>query len=321
MLVQPAAEGSPSRDEAIAKAHLRALQHRAAFERLGARFDVDPEETVIEWEDAWGTPLAPLVPLSAPLVRAAVAHLVELERDLDAALGALSDTDWDRRDGPDGWSVRMVVDHIAQGYILFTERLEPWPLAADEAQLAAVDDLLARVAAQGQSPTATALFGWNLENGRVRWTPRKVLRVVGGLQRAWLDHIAGGPRPRIASGHEDVKGDELAADAAQVAVVRHQDTELRRIGREHPAVREVAWWYRYYRDRLASWPTDELDRWRTTRSAFHDLLLSMDETDLALVRMAPSGACTSVRQQLGVALAHIQEHSAQIAQISRAAPT
>ncbi len=321
MLVQPAAEGSTSRDEAIANARGRALQHRAALERLGASFDDDPEETVVEWQNAWGTPLAPLVPVNAALVRAAVAHLAELEGDLEAVLVALSDADWDRRDGPDGWSVRMVVDHVAQGYILFMERLEPWPLAPDEAQAAALEELLARVAAQDQPAAATEFFGWNQENGRIRWTPRKVLRVVGGLQRAWLDHVAGGPRPRAASGHEDTRGDELAIDDAQVAILRDRDAELRRVAREHPTVREMAWSYRYYRDRLASWPADELERWRMTRSAFRDSLLAMDESDLALIRMAPSGACTSVRQYLGVALAHIEEHAAQLAQIRGATRT
>ncbi len=317
--MQPAAEGTASRDDALAVARSRAIAHRAAFERLGARFDDDASETVVEWQNSWGTPLDPFVPISSSLLRAAVAYLSELEQSLDASVAELSSSDRDRRDGPDGWSMRMVIDHIAQGYILFMERLEPWPLVPEEAQAAALEELLERVALHDRG-AATAFFGWNDENRRVRWTPRKILRVVGARQREWLDHAAGGPRPRVSGGHDEVAGDEGAIDEDQVATIRRQEAELRRIAREHPAVREMAWWYRYYRDRLAAWPADELDRWRATSAAFSDMLLAMDELDLARIRMSPSGACTSVRQQLSVALAHIAEHAAQIAQIRGTVP-
>jgi hypothetical protein len=139
--------------------------------------------------------------------------------------------------------------------------------------------------------------------------------VVAGLQQAWLEHVAGGPRPPIALGHEDVSGDDAPIDDAQVATVKAQDAELRRIAREDPRVRQIAFWYRYYRDRLVPWPVDELERWRATRAVFRERLLAMDERDLARIQLPPDLAGTSVRTQLGVALAHIQEHAAQIAQI------
>lgn len=311
----PGAEGKTTREEALVKTRARAAEQRAELERLGATFDIDPEEALVEWDIKWGIPFGLLWPVPPKLLRAAVARLNELDASLDASLVALEPSEWDLRDGPEGWSVRMVVDHLAQGYILFMQRLERWPLDPDEAQAGAVDELIARVTARAGQPGATELFGWNLENRRVRWTSRKVLRVVAGLQQAWLEHSAGGPRPAIAIGHEDVAGDDEPVDDAQVATVRAQDAELRTIARENPRVRQIAFWYRYYRDRLVPWPVDELERWRATRAVFRERLLAMDERDLARIQLPPDGACTSVRQQLGVALAHIQEHAAQIAQI------
>lgn len=73
-----AAEGSPSREQALAKVRALAAEHRDAFERLGAKVDVDPEEVVIDWQNAWGLPFSMFVPLAPSLLRAAVARLGEL---------------------------------------------------------------------------------------------------------------------------------------------------------------------------------------------------------------------------------------------------
>jgi hypothetical protein len=321
VLVQPAGQSSTSREDALAKARALAAEHRSAFGRLGAMFDVDSEEVVIDWQDAWGTPLAPLIPLRPSLLRAAVARLDELEQELDASLSALSEAEWARRDGPDGWSIRLVVDHLASGCGLFLLRVEPWPLDADEAQRSALDELLARVARADRAPRAFEQFGWNAENGRVRWTARKIVRVVHELQAAWVQYGAGGLAPPAMGRHADAEGDDAGIEQSALAALQRGDAELQRIAREHPRVREIAFWYRYYRDRLLPWPSDELERWRVMRSAFRERLLSFDEHELASVRVAPDGACMSVRQQLGLALAHVPLHAAQIEQIRTAAKT
>jgi hypothetical protein len=155
----------------------------------------------------------------------------------------------------------------------------------------------------------------------VRWTARKIVRVVHGLQEAWLHYGAGAPAPPEMGRHAGAEGDDADVDAREVAALRRQDSELRRIAREHPRIREITFWYRYYRDRLIPWPADELERWRVMRRAFHERLLSFDEDELASIRLAPSGGCTSVRQQLGLALAHVPIHAAQIDQIRAAART
>lgn len=312
-------EGLASREDALAKVRALASEHRAAFERLGATLEIDPEEVVIEWQDAWGTPLAPFLPLRPSLLRAAVARLAESEQELDASLSALAAEEWDRRDGFDGWSIRMVVDHLASGCGLFLLRVEPWPLDADEAQEGALDQLIARVTLSAHEPRAFEQFGWNVENGRVRWTARKIVRVVRELQEAWLKHGAGGPAPPEMGRHADRDGDDGGVEDRELGALRRGDAELRRVAHTHPRLREITFWYRYYRDRLIPWPNDELERWRAMRTAFRDRLLSFDERELASLRLAPHGGCTSVRQQLGLALVHVPAHAAQIAQIRSAA--
>jgi DinB family protein len=319
LLVQPAGESSASREDALATARARAAEHRSAFERLGATFDVDPEEVVIDWQDAWGTPLALLLPLRPSLLRAAVTRLDELERELDASVSTLSKGEWERRDEPGGWSIRLVVDHLASGCGLFLLRVEPWPLDPGEAQSGALEALLVNVARGDRAAGAFEQFGWNTENGRVRWTARKIVRVVQALQEAWLQYGGGAPAPPEMGRHADVEGDDRGVDERDLGTLRRGDSELQRMAREHPRIREITFWYRYYRDRLIPWPDDELERWRVMRSAFRERLLALDEDELASIRLAPNGACTSVRQQLGLALAHVPIHAAQIEQIRSAA--
>jgi hypothetical protein len=315
-LIQPAAEGLASREEALAKVRARVSAQRADLERLGAAFDEGPEE-VIEWGSDWGVPLAPLMPLSTSLLRAGLALLDERERQLDVSLSALAPSEWERRDGPDGWTLRMVVDHLAAGSLLFLLRVEIWPLDADEAQRGALEEVVARVARFGPESTTFEHFGWNGENGRVRWTARKVVRAVRKMQDAYLAYVAGAHEPLELdfTRHEDAEGDDARASDHELSELRERDEQLRRAARQHPQVRVIAFWYRYYRDRLTLWPSEELARWRAMRAAFRGRLLSYDESELAAVRVAPQGGTTSVRQQLALALSHVPDHSAQIAKI------
>ena len=286
---------------------------RADLERLGATFD--GSEEVIEWGSDWGVPLAPFMPLSPALLRAGLALLDERERELDASISATPASQWERRDGPDGWSVRMVVDHLAAGSILFVLRTEIWPLDRDEAQRGALDELIRRATRADRERASFEHFGWNSENGRVRWTARKIVRVVRELQDAWLRHANGGPVPPEIARHDDLAGDDAPVDTSDLAALRERDAEIGRLAMEHPRLREISFWYRYYRDRLTVWPIDSLERWRAMRGAFRDRLLSYQESELAAVRVSPSGGCTSVRQQLAMALSHVPEHEAQIAKI------
>ncbi|HJW50091.1 MAG TPA: hypothetical protein VJ726_11805 [Candidatus Limnocylindria bacterium] len=298
----------------------RVSAQRAHLERLGAAFDEGPEE-LIEWGSEWGIPLAPFVPLSPSLLRAGLALLDERERELDTSLSALAPSEWERRDGPDGWSLRMVVDHLAAGSLLFLLRVEIWPLDPDEAQRGALQEVVARAARFGRESTTFAHFGWNGENGRVRWTARKVARAVRRMQDAYLAYIAGGPEPMELdfTRHEDADGDDGPAADQELSELHERDEELRRAAHQYPHVRVIAFWYRYYRDRLTLWPSEELERWRAMRAAFRGRLLSYDESELAAIRVAPHGGATSVRQQLALALSHVPEHSAQIAKILAAA--
>jgi hypothetical protein len=79
----------------------------------------------------------------------------------------------------------------------------------------------------------------------------------------------------------------------------------------------MAGWYRYYRDRLTRWPLDERERWVAMRSAFQRRLLGLDERELALVRVAPSGECYTVRVQLGLGLNHVREHLEQMRALAK----
>ena len=317
LLIHPAVEGLASREDALVNVRARAAEQRAALERLGATI-VDDDDGVIEWQNEWGSPLPLFMPLSPRVLRAGLDLLAERERLIERRILGLPRQDWDRRDGAEGWSLRMVVDHVAAGYPLNLLRLEIWPLDPDEAERAALEEVITR--ANGfEAGTAIEHFGWNVENRRVRWTARKVIRVVGDMQNAWLAHVAGSSAPEPLRNHDDAADDDKAIDPAQIDLLRRRDSELRHAARDHPQVREIAFWYRYYRDRFNTWPSDEFERWRATRASFRERLLSYDEHELAAVRVSPAGGTNSVRQQLGNALAHLVEHRAQIDKILQTA--
>ena len=318
LLIHPAGEGLESRDAALADVRARAAEQGADLERLGATIIGDADE-VIEWQNAWGSPLAVFMPVAPTVLRAGLDLLQEREDLIEQRLHKLSPGDWDRRDGPTGWSVRMVVDHIAAGDVLNLLRLEIWPLDPDQGQRTALEQVIAR-AQEFDARKRVEHFGWNIENRRVSWTARKVLRVVGEMQEAWLAHAAGGAVPEAIRPHDDAADDVGPLDPGAMVELRQRDDSLRHAARDHPRVREIAFWYRYYRDRFNVWPSDGLQRWRATRSAFRDRLLAYDEHEAAAVRVSPGGGTNSVRQQLGNALAHLVEHRAQIEKILQSAP-
>lgn len=90
------------------------------------------------------------------------------------------------------------------------------------------------------------------------------------------------------------------------------DAGLRRLAQKQPRVRAIAQSYRYYRDRLVVWPSDERERLAAMRGAFQRRLLDLAESELACVRLAPGGQCDSVRMELGLGLSHVQEHLEQM---------
>jgi len=46
--------------------------------------------------------------------------------------------------------------------------------------------------------------------------------------------------------------------------------------------------------------------------AFRDRLVSLDETELALVRLAPDGLLATVNQNLALGISHLREHLEQM---------
>ena len=305
-----ASEDVPSRDEAIARCRRLVAEEVEAYRRLGQPLDVDATEEIIDWTLPWWLIPDWLVPLTPSLRDAAVRRMDEVAADVERSLQELPPKEWDRAP-TDGWSVRRIVDHVAGGFQIGLRRLEPWPLDPDAAQVAALEELLASIRAAPPGPVEQS--GLNRESGRVRWTPRKVARVVHALQTAGRAQIeAGGPPPASAIGHDDAAGDDEPTTEADLRALVDGDAALRRLAMTDRRARGVAVWYRYYRDRLGRWPAGERERWQAMRSAYRRRLLELDERELALIRVAPSGQCGTVRMELGLGLSHVREHLAQM---------
>src|SRR5438045_1963490 len=136
-----------------------ASEERAAFERLGAPLDSSNDVTC-EWDrPIWQFPEF-LTPVRPAVRDAALARMAELEQQIDDVLARLSDDEWGRRYG-DGWTVRSVVDHLANGCGLFIRRLEPWPLDPEEAQRSAAADLRRGLDEHTDRPFVVDHFGSN----------------------------------------------------------------------------------------------------------------------------------------------------------------
>lgn len=304
------AEDAPSREEAIARCRRRASEEIAAYRRLGHPLQVSPSEEIIDWTAPWWLIPDWLVPTPPSLVRAAVRRMDELAKELEQFLDGLAPDEWDRARG-DGWSVRRTLDHVAGGFGIGLRRLEPWSLAPDEAQAQAIVELAERVRAAPLD--AVEHVGVNSERGRVRWTPGKVVRVVGALQLAWREHLRGvGPEPALPLAHDDRSGDDDRVSRERLEALMSADAELRSLAETDPRARSIAISYRYYRDRLVRWPRGERERLRAMRHAFHQRLLQLNESELALVRLAPNGQCDTVRMELGLGLSHVGEHLEQM---------
>ena len=121
----------------------------------------------------------------------------------------------------------------------------------------------------------------------------------------------------MVAGHDDAAGDDEPPSDAELRALLEADRELRAIATEDPRVRAIAFWYRYYRDRLTTWPIDERERWRAMRAAFRARLLSLTESELALVLLAPNGVCATVGTELGLGISHVREHLAQMKRVKR----
>jgi len=67
---------------------------------------------------------------------------------------------------------------------------------------------------------------------------------------------------------------------------------------------------------LTLWPVEPRQRWHSMRAAYRQRLLELGETELAAVRIAPSGQCSTVRMELGLGLSHVREHLAQMRALS-----
>ena len=306
-----------TREEAIALCRAIASEERAAFERLGARLDSSPDESICEWDrPIWQFPEF-LMPVRPAVRDAALARMAEFEEEIDGVVDGLSDEEWDRRRGA-GWTVRTVMDHLANGWGLFIRRLEPWPLDPDEAQRDAAAELRRALDERSDEAFVVEHFGSNVEGARIRWTPRKVFRVSRRLQDAWLAHAIRGdaqPTPRHGVpliGNEDDPEDDKPLSATETGALMEADDRLRSAARAAPAIRTVALSYRHFRDRLLPWAADTTARWRTMRDAAHLSFASLDGLRLATVLMAPNGLCDSVGLIQSLALGHLRDHLGQI---------
>lgn len=304
-------EERPSRDEAVERCRAFAAAEVAAYERLGTPLEVTPGEEIIDFSGPWWLIGEWLIPIRPAQLRAAVARMDEIADEVERTVTQLPPATWDHRTSSE-WSIRLTLDHIASGFVVGVQQLEPFPLDHVEAHADAFDELASRLRSSLGRNDAVLQFGLNQENARVRWTPRKVVRNVRALQETWQRHLGGdGPQPRPPFGHDDTAGDDEPLEEADLAALAEGDRALR------PAVSMgraggVSRWYRFYRDRLTIWPDDELMRWRATYTAFRQRLLSADDTDLARVRLAPAGPVSTVRGELRIGIGHVLGHLAQI---------
>ncbi len=245
----------------------------------------------------------------------------ELAADVDRFLEDLRPEEWDA--APKGeWSVRRTLDHAAGGFEIGLRRLQPWPLDPREGHAAALQELVTRLRSFVGRSFATEHSGMNKELGRVRWTPRKVLRAARHLQDEAAAHYGGGtgPEPRPIDGHADARDDDEPIGEGDLQALIDGDAALQWIVPRDRRVRGIAQFYRYYRDRLTEWPIDPRERCRAMREAFTNKLLSLDERELALIRLLPNGQCGSVRMELGLGLSHVREHLAQMNAAREAKP-
>ena len=304
-------ENWATRDEAIERCRALVAGEVAAYERLGVPLELTDGDDVVDWTAQWWLIPEVLVPLRPAELHAALLRADDLAAELERVLDAFPAERWDRRTGNE-WSVRLALDHLASGMGEGTRNLEPLPLDLVAARAATFGELSARLRAHVGERFAVEQFGTNDESRRIRWTPRKVARVVVRLQAGWRSHLAGdGPPPGPFGQHDDDDGDDAPVTAAEIDELEAADRALRADGR----ARLLVYSYRYYRDRLERRPDGERERWRAMYGAFRDRLASFDETELARVRVLPVGTLGplfTVRGELRIGIAHVLGHIAQI---------
>lgn len=312
-------ESRATREDAIERCRAFARSELAAYERLGSPLGLVADEEIVEWTAPWWLIPEWLLPIRPSELRVAVARMDDLAAQVERAVAPLSRADLERRDGTD-WSVAAVLDHISNGVGLAPLQLQPIPLETAAAQAVAMSELRDALEPCVGSTQATTHFGTNPEGGRIRWTPRKVARSVRTLQEAWSRYAAeGGTQPRPPFGHDDRPDDDLPLTEAEVASLVDADVRLRTATERDAAIGRVALWYRYYRSRLVSWPSDELMRWRAMYAAYRASLLSATEVDLALVRLSPFGIPATVRAELRLGIGHVVGHLDQVHALTRTA--
>jgi predicted RNase H-like HicB family nuclease len=317
------AEGS-SREAASAACRALIEEELACYAELGVPLPVSDQ--IVEIQD-WAESGPPgyaeeLQPANRKYVRAVLRRIEQMRTELDDFLNQLTPQEWEQRQEGE-WNVRTLLDHIANSQWLIVQGLDPWPLDPLEAQEQALEELysaLITLAPRGRSRT-TWHFGLNRESGRISWTPRKILRVVNALQDGWLHHFENeAPEPTFPQGHDNLPGDGEALTDDEIKVLRGRSRRLLAVSAAHrPAAGRLAVLYRYYRNRLVMWPEEPRQRWESVWQLTRSRLLSLSDTELALVRVnpAPRGygtGYTTVRQALSLTLAHLREHFDQMRQ-------
>ncbi|MGH8722169.1 MAG: hypothetical protein ACREU4_09305, partial [Burkholderiales bacterium] len=314
----PGAWGTGATPElALGRCRELVRDERAAYERLGKPLAPSAGEQIVDWRTAAVFPAfaEELAPATRGHVERALARLRELDTQIRAFTADLSAERWDAAPA-EGWSARRVLDHVASGLWVYGHRLDVWPLDPLEAQRLSLTRLVRRLRSLPQADRArrTEHFGLNRENGRVAWTPRKVVRVVAVLQDGWIAHLRGGGDAPGAADHADAAADGEPLPAAEVDRLEERGNELVELSRGAPAAGAVPLLYRYYRLRLHEWPAGEEKRWTAVHSWFCERVERQSESERALVRLIPNGQLATVRQVLSLAIAHTRDHLAQMRQ-------
>jgi len=304
-------ERGATRDEAIERCRALVAGEIAAYERLGVPLELTDGDEVVDWTAQFWLIPELLIPIRPAQLQAVLLRMNDLASEVDRVLDALPVERWDRRNG-DEWSVRIAIDHLASGMSVGVQNLEPVPLDPVAAQAATCAELVARLREHIGKRVAMDHFGTNDESRRIRWTPRKVARVVGALQAAWASHLAdGGSEPGPFGQHDDDADDDKPVSPMEIDQLEATDRALRSDRR----ARLLIYSYRYYRSRLTKWPDGERDRLRAMYGAFRDRLSAFDDAELARVRVlpiGPLGPVSTVRGELRIGIAHVLGHIAQI---------
>jgi predicted RNase H-like HicB family nuclease len=309
-----------------AEAACRALieEELRCYESLGFTLPVALNRIDIENREESEPSIYPeeLQPASREFIRAVLRRTEELRAELDDFLDSLAPQEWEQR--PQGeWNVRMLLDHIASTQWLILQGLDPWPLDPMQAQETALEELFGALITMSQRGRTRISwhYGLNQENGRISWTAGKIVRVVSSMQEQWLDYFEnGGPEPIFPHGHENIARDGEAPSDDQIKQLWERGLRLLTFSLADKAIAgRLALRYRYYRNRLVIWPEEPRQRWDTVWQLTRSRLLSLSDAELSLVRVAPGTAgvdsgYSTVRQALGLTLAHLRTHFIQMKQ-------